>query len=309
MKLLAATSQCFGIIDDHGVRPIHQGAGVYAGITWNEENIFVAALRNEGLWNAQTKAFDETKESVLVFDRHLRLIEDLRVGTIDTHMIHWCSKRGALLVCDAGNDRIVEIERPQGGARMFWRPAVVAPEPEPGMAGRHHLNSVWTDADGRAWIILRYGHPRPGLLVRLDLGGRVSRTVEIPREAHSAYHHHALSLCASYDEALWFHNTRGGTSTQVALRAGYPRGIAEVDGVHYVGGSARGPRHVRHKGGAQLLTVEDGRVGRRGIGPVGQIYCVRAAGAIDMAHHGTWGPPCPATPDVLESFGRPERAS
>lgn len=306
MRLLIATSQAFVLWDRGSITRIHAGRGTYGGITWNERHVFVASLGNAALWDQKDKPNDPDQERILIYDRHLHLVGNVSVGSVDTHAIHWDPFGEFLLVCHTRRDAILACTEPIGGSvQTLWTPPDWIEPPEQAGAsrsGRHHINSVWVDQVGFLWTVFRYGTPAASMGVKIGrderwpkLGRlRVVDSVELPQEAHNLYEHAGILRCiGSFDECLM--SRRDGHDSRIPLSAGYPRGIADSRGRMWIGASARGSRDTRHHGTAHIVVVSpDGSIlDRHPLPELGQVYCVRALDGYDWAHHGDWGPACP----------------
>ncbi|MCH8991220.1 MAG: hypothetical protein IIA44_05650, partial [Acidobacteria bacterium] len=134
MRLFIAASQFFGVVtlDEHRahIQRIHEGRGVYTGVSWNDEHVYVASLNNRGSW----EEYCASPDNLLMYDRQLRLLARIDVGARDTHQIHW--HRDRLLICDTGHDRLLSFPR----GEPWTLPAEGLPIHR-GEADRHHLNS------------------------------------------------------------------------------------------------------------------------------------------------------------------------
>ncbi len=288
MRLLIAASQFFGVVtlDPHRahVRRIHQGRGVYTGISWSDEHVYVASLNNRGLWDDDRTGPD----CLLMYDRYLRPRARIDLGARDIHQIHW--HRDRLLVCDLGNDRLLSY--PRGEAWTL---------PDEGLSvtrsnsDRHHLNTVWSDGE-HVWVVVWYTRPDHAQAWRVDLEKQqIIERRTVGSEAHNlSVRGGVLTTCSSADEAVHILDERG-LRASIGVNA-YPRGLCHLGRTLVVGTGARGPREARHAGHAEILLLRRGVVWRRYTIPnAGQIYTLRALDAIDWAHQGDWGPPCPVS--------------
>ena len=287
MRLLIACSQFFGLVtlDRHhaDIRRIHQGRGVYTGISWSDEHVYVASLNNQGCWDDDNAGPDW----LLRYDRQLQLCDHIEIGARDIHQIHW--HRDRLLICDTGHDRLLSFPR----GESWTLPDEGLPITRP-VANRHHLNSVWCNAHD-TWLLARYGSPVLSEAWRVDLRQqRILERVPIGCEAHNlCVRDDTILTCSSGDEA--FHLVgKTGIKASVDLQEGYPRGLTHLGRMIVIGTGARGPREIRHRADAKILLVRHGAVYRRyRLADVGQIYTLRAVDGIDWAHQGDWGPRCP----------------
>lgn len=297
-RLLVATSQYFGICRTIGnishVAKIHEGAGVYTGITWNNEYFYVLATRNAGTWKLHGSRGSDN-ETVLVFDSRLRYQGEASVGTRDGHWLHYDSQRDVVLVADTAHDRISAFHPATAEPAWEW-PAPQGPRASlPHQSGSRHVNCVWTDRRGRGFVLARGAAPRQALLWEVDFNNQAILGARLLRpEAHAAFVHNGVHYLASFDGMLCCQQAYGYEDA-IELYRGYARGLAydHRAALRIAGISARGPREIRHFGDATIETyVGSLLAGRAHLRGAGQIYCLRSIDN-DVGHQGEWGARCP----------------
>jgi hypothetical protein len=300
MRLLIGASQFFGLVtlSRHRahVQRIHKDRGVYTGISWNSEHIYVASLNNRGIWNDEKSSGPEV---LLKYDHNLQLLESIEmVDARDIHQIYWYKDR--LLICDTGHNRMLSY--PHGAA---WTLPDEGLKVQRAVCDRHHLNTIWSDGGPDIWVIVWYPDGRHrrskkdrkqySEAWRVDFESKkiLSRHA-VGKEAHNiCVRDGTLITCSSADERLNIFKGQTLVSS-TPLSAGYPRGLCHLGKMTVIGTAARGTRRVRHFGNAEILLLKQSRVWRRyPIRGAGQIYTLRVLDGVDWAHQGDWGPRCP----------------
>lgn len=254
--------------DGQTFRIVHEGHGLYYGITWDEKQVYVASRGWEG------------GESILIFDKGLNFVGRVPTGRLaDIHQIAWFD--GRLYITNTGAN---SLEVWDGKISETWNYSGERRDVD-------HINSVWAD---RAFIYVgehRWG--KPSRVRVFDRDRNLVNTIEnMGRGLHNVYREGSdLYVCSSGEGDLLIRNVVTGRRKLVDLRLyhrrGYPRGLARVDGEWYIGMSLEARREERHlPGHSAVLVLDDGGnlIDKIEI-DIGQIYEIRALEG-DKAHNG-----------------------
>lgn len=303
MKVLACTSQYLALVDlgTGKVDRLHEGAGIYRGLTWDAKRIYVAA--EPGVDYGQP---DERNESLIVLGQKRRW----KLGTLDVHGIFYAG--GYVWAADTCHDSIRALEVPGKRGRRSaksWRfPDDIEEPTRTGDA--HHVSFLMVSQDpgaasfsaiaachmlgqvGRVYFL----RGKPGAFV-------VNKQIEVGRELHG--------LAVDPDDGTVY-VASSGTGDVFALRpdappevyialgrGNYVRGLAlTARGAMIMGVGSRGPRDKRHRGDATIVIGGRKPNGRKRtpraviLPGAGQVYTIRLVDAADHGHHGD-GIPCP----------------
>lgn len=301
MRLLVSTSQWLGIVSlpSQKVEILHEGSGVYTGVTWDKDRVYAVATDNKGDWDPAILKRDPDprllkRETILVIEKS-KVVGRLIPETLDTHeILYWNS---LLYVTNTSYDQVVAFD-PETNERLgAWQAPPDGIPIRRGVADRHHLNSFWADDDEYLWVLANNGDWSSAVYKLRKNKGPADFSMEgIHRDIGEQCH----GLCvkkgviitlSSRDSTL---RVVGSNPSATKLHAGFPRGMTVNGRSIIIGGSARGSRDRRHFGDAEIIVLRRGTIQNRfWLKGAGQIYQVRAIDAVDTAHHGSRGPACP----------------
>lgn len=270
--LLVTTTHAAWILDlESGLaRLLDQGRGVYYGISFSDDRLFIACRR------APVGADrDRQANVILCFDRALQPAGVLQgpVPIRDVHQVLYAA--GTLFICSTYDDAVLCYE-PGTGRWQVWHPF------GPGTAqDHHHINSVAThDGD-----ILLAGNRPHGWHARFTANRHL-----VGREALGAGTHNVWSeggdigVCSSDEGAV---RTAGGQRRPVVAQ-GWLRGVARGRKMRYFGVSQNLVRGIRDRSDCMILALdEEGSITRTfSFLGYGMLHDIRVLGHADDTHNG-----------------------
>lgn len=240
MKMLLGTNNALVLWNDGVERVLHEGAGVYYGITWSPERLYVIARGRD--------------PRMLVYDGERQLEEPPPLylgapGYSGPHQIHWYE--GRLYVTNTTLNRVeVWDELVGAGAEIrFECPA-----------GRDvdHINSIWRDPETSLFYVVEHRTKRIRVMNAI---GRVKRTISLTGSYLEAGIHNVFvkdlvlyTLCA---KGVVLHDFVDGSTQLVKIDgAGYLRGLAVTANVFFVGDSEFQPRDQRYQGVSKMHVLD-----------------------------------------------------
>lgn len=276
MRLLLGTHNALVLWDDGVERVLHESAGVYYGITWSPERLYVIARGRV--------------PRMLVYngDRQLEEPPPLDLGApgySGPHQIHWYE--GRLYVTNTTLNRVdVWDELVRAGAEIrFECPA-----------GRdvNHINSIWRDPETSLFYVVEHRREEMPKRIRvMNAIGRVKRTISLAGGYLKAGIHNVfvkdLILYTLCTEGIVLHDFVDGSTQLVKIDgAGYLRGLAVAADVFFVGDSEFQPRDQRCQGVSKVhvLDCRLNKIDEICLGSqFGQLLEIRALSE-DLAHNG-----------------------
>ena len=267
MLIVTTTTTCWLVDPVAGkAAPFQSGGGVYYGITFDEDCLYVAAR------HAAVGADRLSQDNViLVFDRRLQLREVMRSPDRirDVHQIF--AGQGRLFVCSTFDDAIIECDLARS-AWSRWQPF------GPGQDVRH-INSIHVGPEH----ILLAGTQPAGWAARFDTGDRrLVQEIAIGRGTHNIWPvGEGLHVCSSDTSSIV---DSDGRDRRIADGA-WVRGIAR-QGALFVGASQNLVSAERASSDSAIFALEKDAVVRtysfRGHG---MIHDIRST-APDPTHNG-----------------------
>lgn len=266
------------IWDEHASPKFHD----FFGITWNDEEIYVA----EGGHNVESSLYH-------VFDGELKHTGVLPIGQegkgiVDPHQIYWWG--GKIYITSTKVD-VVCIWDGAKLKRISWKKAS-----EPTL----HLNSIWCDGE-RFYVVEHRKRKMPKRVKILDSQmGPVGRIVlraegfikHKPHGIHNVYIEDGILYTCS-PRALVRHDLSSGRSEPVVpsplmSEAHYVRGLARIPGKWFIGLSEVRARGERGKGDSAILVLNDDleQIDLYPLQDTGGLTDIRAIDGPDLAHNG-----------------------
>lgn len=256
-------------LETEKIEVVHEGRGLYYGITGDDEQYYVAARWNIP-WVLPSKI---QRPRILVFDRALQLKETwefpLKAGGL-----HQILELDGRLYCSCSQDDRYLIR--EDGEWSAWYPS---PNPRHHDRDTHHFNSIWIDGD-RLFIVAHNKGP--------------SDVWEFTYPQRELVSKHRVAECAhnvwKEDGVLAVCNSGGARIETVEGRVlcetgGFPRGALIGPDVNVIGISKRARDAVRWKmkGKIQLYTKDWQLRKEIALGRCGQVHEIRSLGP-DLAH-------------------------
>jgi len=276
MKMLLGTNNALVLWDDGVERVLHENAGVYYGITWSPERLYVIARgRNHRM---------------LVYDseRQLEKPPPLDLGPpgySGPHQIYWYE--GRLYVTNTTLNRIeVWDELVGAGAEIRFECRVERDV--------DHINSIWRDPETSLFYVVEH---RSKQIRVMNAIGHVKRTISLAGRYLEAGIHNVFvkdlvlyTLCA---KGIVLHDFVDGHTQLVKVDgAGYLRGLAVTSDMFLVGDSEFQPRDQRYQGVSKVhvLDCRLNKIDEICLSPkFGQLLEIRVL-AEDLAHNGEKAP-------------------
>jgi hypothetical protein len=272
--VLVATSNCLLLVDIQTGRTetLSDRYGLYYGITWDHELVYVAARWYP--WYTLSARVERPR--LLVFDKHLRLVERRKypypAGGMhqilfhDGHIYCSCSREDSYLVWN-------------GEKWSQWFPS-----DDSSHHGKdtHHFNSAWFEGD-RMFIVGHNNGPSDVWeLSRPDQ--QVIRKYRVGKYIHNAWREgDTIAVCNSGEGRV---ETVDGDV--LAETGDFPRGVAIGSNVNLVGISTLATRRLRAKtrGKVQVYSKTWELLDTLDLGRCGQVCELRRLDGDDLAHNG-----------------------
>ena len=254
-------------------RRIHEGSGVYYGVSFSEDTLFIAC--RQAVVGAEREMQDNV---ILCFDRNLVQRQVLRAPwpIRDVHQI-FCHD-ATLYVCATYDDAVLTYDLVERSWHR-WHPFGQSN----GLPDQHHINSILVDEVG----ILLAGNAPHGWIAsfgpdRILRGGSHK---PLGTGTHNVWHEHGRTTVCSSDEG-GIRSEDGGFETICA--DGWLRGVASAGGERYVGISQNRTREAREGSSCTVLRIdESGSIIRRyTFDGYGMVHDMRLLGVADPTHNG-----------------------
>ena len=221
--LAVTTTQDFYFLDedDGSLWKIDEGNGVYYGISFSDDCLYLATRQA-----AYGKDRTGQRNIILCYDKKLEIIEALspEMPLRDVHQIAF--DEGCLYVCSTFDDRIgcynLQLKEWQ-----FWAP--FGPEQDLG-CDKHHINSITLTADE---VLMAGLHPT-GWVARFDKKTRrlTQEKQWLGSQTHNVWLEKSkLYICSSLEGGV---RSESGDFIKIAERS-WVRGYCEKNGDRYLG--------------------------------------------------------------------------
>jgi hypothetical protein len=284
MIALVTTSLAFLAVDlETGeALPLHVGKGLYFGISYSDDMIFVAARNNRNPFNyLDNRELEHENGSVLVFNYDLKFIGEIVMQSLatvptlrDLHQLIFFD--GNLWVVCAHDNLVCRYD---SKTWHYWFPA---PDPKDRWKDIHHFNSLWLDFDFKSMYTLahkrslseiwKFSYPELELQETYDLG----------EHAHSVWKvYDDIYTCDSKGESVVSLN---GFKLDVG---GFTRGVVISEEFFIVGSSDIAERNEREhsSGKINVYDSEWNKLRAFNIEKLGQLNDIRMPGHYDVCHH------------------------
>ncbi len=280
MKMLLGMNNALVLWHDGVERILHENAGVYYGITWSSERLYVIVRGRD--------------PRMLVYDDIQQLEEPppLDLGTpgySGPHQIYWYE--GRLYVTNTTLNR-VDVWDELVGAEAKIRFEC------PANRDVDHINSIWRDPETSLFYVVEHRKGEMPKRIRvMNAIGRVKRTISLDGDylrfgIHNVFVKDLVlyTLCA---EGIVLHDFVDGSTQLVKIaEAGYLRGLVVTANVFLVGDSEFQPRDQRCQGTSKVhvLDYRLNKIDEICLSPkFGQLLEVRLLEG-DLAHNGEKAP-------------------
>lgn len=254
-------------------KKVHTGEGLYYGVTWDEDNIYVGyrGLERDGV------------PEIAVLDKDYQVKGKLPGVYTGLHQILYSG--GNVYATITAEDSVDVVDESGTRTRKNWTGF---------QKDMHHINSIHRDGDD-FWVCYHnlsktLGEGKPSRAVRLDSTlSTVKEFVEIGHCIHNVFVDDTyIYVCDSDDGALVRLNRESNEVVSLPLGP-WTRGLAVSDDFIFVGSSRKGDRQERMYGDLYIhaidrktLTLVDERVFK----DFGAIFSLRIIDRPDHAHNG-----------------------
>lgn len=275
-SLLVTTSTALVLIERGLARTVHTGRGIYFGLTWDRDHIYIFCRNN--LHHGSLRRLFGQRCTMEVLDKDFRHVDTVACPTvIDPHQA--IERDGAIYVANTGRNRI-EVYRDGGFSNINW-----TAEHE----DVHHINTIWFDEN--SFYTLENNHDGPSNARIFDHDWQRGQTVPIGLGSHNIYRcGTTLYSCSSLDRTMISHDldTHESTAHHLLGSEWLPRGLARGNDRFYIGMSPVGTRKERHGGKPGKLIATDENftvIDTLDLDSAGQVNEVRLLSELDEAHN------------------------
>jgi hypothetical protein len=277
-RLILWDGQAHTIWDKRGDPGYHN----FFGITWNEDEIYVAEGGHSG--DSLYHVFDENLQHTGLLPFEQKGGKGLRIS--DPHQIYWWD--GRLYIASAHADAI-HIWDGQKLENIQWRECEEPPQ---------HLNSIWCDG-ANFYVVEHRKRVMPKRVQVLDMDFEPLHKITIPNNAfvkttphgiHNIYIENGWLYTCSPKAFVAFEMDTGITETITSptiQAAHYVRGLARVPGKWFVGLSEARVRNERGRGDSAVLVLNDDleSIDLLPLKDTGGLNDIRAIDGPDLAHN------------------------
>lgn len=284
MKLLLATHQAL-LFWDGAIRVLHEGRGVYYGITWSEERLYAVAR-------------DSYPARVLTLDRNLNELAPPPFtqmgadGYSGPHQAFWWD--GRLYVANTQYNRIEVWDEASGEVSCIRFE-------DPADKDVDHLNSIWRDpANGRFYAVEHRRALDPKRIREFLPSGEITLTLTPNLDSlaekrgqrgglHNVYVKSDLLYSLGPRSIVTYEFAAGHWSEKRLVdRTKYLRGLARTADHWLVGVSNATPQRDRGWGSSTVIMLDDAFEVAGAIpipAPYGQLLEIRVTDEVDRAHN------------------------
>ena len=226
-EIIVTTSKAILSIDCDTLEQtvLHQGCGVYFGIAYNDDKLYVAARKD----NSDST---NTAGEILVFDKQIMLVDEIKPSHFDLLDLHQIIFWRGKLLCTVTGDDCIAIYDGESWDR-WW--------PEDTSGDNKHYNSLLATDDHL--YLLAHNKGSDSYVLRFD-------------DIHQKYNHRYPGM-GSQSHDLWIDDDKlfvlsmiesavvCEDHTRKVIGAGFTRGISKVGEFYYIGVSAVASRGNR----------------------------------------------------------------
>lgn len=251
---------------------IHEGSGVYYGITFSEDTLFIAC--RQAIVGAEQASQDNV---ILCFDQHLVQRETLTAPwpIRDVHQIFYHD--GMLYICSTYADAVLEYDV---AVRSWQR---WHPFGDPGVPDQHHINSILVDKDG----VLLAGNAPAGWTAWFgpDRHYCSENRRAIGSGTHNVWREGGKTVVCSSNEGGIRLEDNG---FRAVCENGWVRGVASAGHDTYVGVSQNLVRDAREQPDCAIVRIDHNCGASRCYTFLnyGMLHDLRVIGTADATHNG-----------------------
>lgn len=264
-------------VDEGGVKNIHKGYGLYYGITWSKDVLYIGYRGSQG----------HNIPEIVLLDKDYNEIGKAPGQYNEIHQILYVQDK---LYVTATMDNAVDVVEGDKRYRVNWTDVDY---------DRDHINSLHWDGEN-FWACYhnlcgKKGPEVRSKVVRLDKElSRVEEEFSVGKNIHNVFvDDKYLYTCGSSSGSLIRMDRKTGEEKRAYL-GDWVRGLAVTDDYLLVGSSIKGPRELRLGGDLKAHLIDRKTmevVDERMFEDFGAVFSIRIIGERDYAHTET---PCPS---------------
>lgn len=243
-KFLVTTAKKFLYFDGSSFHTLHEGKGIYYGITWDKNSLYLG----------NRKGIDRGDPEISIFSSDLRRVGSIPRNFNDHHQILYTG--GKLYVTDTGSNSVIVCEGGVGkGVAKNWTSYTY---------DKNHINSIHFDRSRKKfWVsyhnyLKRTNEYNSSRVVMLDDQlSSVEWFIDIGFNIHN---------CFAWENELYVCNSEFGTLLKVDLDTGgeeefyvghWSRGLAVSDDLVLVGSSVKSDNRIsRLEGDCEIRLLD-----------------------------------------------------
>lgn len=258
-------------------RVIHSGKGLYYGITYSDNAVFVAARNNKDCFNYLEKQENERGE-ILIFDYHMKLVDVLHApfALNDLHQILLFDNK-LWITCSSDNMVVIYDFN-------VWKKWYPSDSIEARGKDVNHFNSLFYD--GQSLYILAHNLGESEIWHFSYPGLKIRNKIKIGCQGHNIWKRGGeLFTCDSQNGVVVSAEGR-----QVELGK-FPRGVVVTEKWTVVGTSDIAERSLRNKVSSKVIVFDSlwNKMSELSIDGHGQLLDIRSPGVIDFCVPGVTG--------------------
>ena len=186
--LLVTTSTAVLLVERDRPRPIHTGRGIYFGLTWDHDFVYVLCRNNLG--HGRLRRLFGYTVTMEVLDKSFRQVDSIRCPSIhDPHQA--IARDGSIYVANTGKDQI-EVYRDGTFSSVNWTGE---------WKDVHHINTIWFDDS--SFYVLENNKQEPSTAKVFDFDWQPRHDVPLGLGAHNIFRQRqTLCVCSSLNRAM-----------------------------------------------------------------------------------------------------------
>ena len=282
MIALVTTSRSFLALnlETGGAKEIHTGSGLYFGISFADNAIFVAARNNYDPFEYLDN-LEHFSGSVFVFDYNFNKLGEINMPTPTTAAtlrdLHQILFFDGKLWMACALDNMVNINDFEGWD--YWFPSEDKKERWKDI---HHFNSLWLDFDLESIYILAHNRGPSDIWKFSYPDLELEDKIELGVEAHNIWKlNNKFYTCNSKEGTVV---SEDGFTVDVG---DFTRGAAITNKYFIIGTSDIAKKDERHRssGAIHIYNTEWEKIRQINIDDFGQVNDIRVPGHFDVGHH------------------------
>lgn len=241
-EVLITTSQSILLVNvsTKDIKVLHQGAGLYYGVTTDGNNIYIAA-RNRGVSSLSPK--DKEIGSILVFNKYFEHIDTLKPDSFELKDLHQIKYYDGKLYATCTHDNLIAIYENNSWSK--WYPN------ENRDIDVNHFNSIYINNDSLYLLAHNFANSQ---IMEYDIKTyKLKNTISLGIQAHNIHLDKNIFMTLSSKESkLLF------SDGKIIQSEGFIRGFAkDVNNTSYIGSSQIAERKERDFTDGKVFIYKD----------------------------------------------------